>query len=601
MPAPATPAPELAQNAYYTASASDKAIREECLKLWLQLEAEYVPTWLPTHLDIIDYEQPNRGNFWPAETNRGTRKDAQIINDAAQDASGKLTSAMDTGITSEAREWFIVSVEDQREAEDYGVREYCHAFQSALYAAISKFGFYAPNRNVLEDVVGPAIGLMLIEEDKKTGGRCTHVPIGQYRVAADSRGEVNVVARRFLYTAEQMVAEFGEDHCSPAIRGAIAKGMGQTTKATVLHVIRERAVRDPDKIDARNMPWSSIWLEIGMGYSTGTSSGLGQITDPLGPVGVLRESGYNECPFYVPRWNQIGQNAYGTGSPGWKKLGDAKQLQSVEFGEANLLAELMDPAYNVPAGLKNASSLPGAKNYLPDNAKVMMTPTREIPTSAPEAYEKIVARLEQRINRGFYGDILFLLSADQRAEPKTAEEIRGIKEERLLQLGGVFSRIAPELRKALKRMAALAHRAGMLPPPPPKLLQRGLKLKIDFVNPLVTAQKAIAVTAIGQVISIGTAAATAKKEGFDNLDARKTMNIVADALGISPDCLFSDEEMAKHDQAQADAANSQQQAAALPEAAGAMKDLSAADPDKIRGLLSQLTPAAAAQGATTGS
>jgi hypothetical protein len=519
-------------------------LRQEIVDLWGQLDTEYTSgRWLGTHRDIIDFIQPNRGAFWPSETNKGDTNDAQVLNNTAQDGARKLAAAMDTGITSEAREWFTVAVDDPVLADDHAVREYCHAYQRALYALISRIGFYAPNRNVLEDLVGPAIGLMLIEEDRKTVARCTHVPVGQYRVAANSSGEVNTVGRRFLYTATQMVEEFGEERCSQAVRTAIANRFGQTTKFTVLHIIRERVVRQPGKIDARNKPWESVWMELGSGYSTAAVGGASP--DATGARGVLRVSGYDECPFYCPRWDQIGQNAYGTNSPGWVVLRDTQSLQDLELGGATTLAKIMDPALNVPATLSDASILPGARNQLPDNAKVKIEPTVTIPPEAVKVFEMVVNRYEYRINRGLYGDILFLLSSDQHAQPKTAEEIRGKKEERLLQLGGVFNRVARELRKAIARIAAIGQRAGLLPLPPQQLLQRGLKLRLEFNNPLITAQRAIGVSAISQTISIGLAAAQAKAGGFDNLDTRKTSNLIADMLGAPPDMLLSEEEMAR--------------------------------------------------------
>jgi hypothetical protein len=51
--------------------------------------------------------------------------------------------------------------------------------------------------------------------------------------------------------------------------------------------------------------------------------------------------------------------------------------------------------------------------------------------------------LEKRINRGHYGEILFLISRT-REHAGNAEEIRAKKEERLLQLGGVGGRFTDE-------------------------------------------------------------------------------------------------------------------------------------------------------------
>lgn len=581
------------------APSDEKALREELVQLWAQLDAEYIEgEWCDNHRDIIDFIQPQRGQFWLTDTNRGRRGDTRVINNCAWDYGRKLAAAMDTGITSEAREWFVVGTENPQDAQDHGVREYCHEFQEALYAFISKAGWYAPNRNVYLDLIGPGTGLMLIESDDKNGARCTHVPVGSYRIAVDSAGEVNTVVRRFVYSAAQMAQEFGLEKCSQAVQKAVREKKAQAAKFTVLHVIRERQSYDPEKLDAKNKPWASYWLEIGAGQVTGQSL-LYQTNDPIGPSGLLRESGYDSCPFYCPRWDSVGLNAYGTDSPGWMTVGDVKALQDLELGEATLQALIMDPPMTEPDGLKDGSMTPGARIPIPSDAKVKYETAYEVPPAAVEVADKVIERYERRIARAMYSDILFLLSADQSAQKDTAEAIRGKKEERLLQLGGVFARVSRELRKALIRLASLASAKGLLPKPPQDLLQRRVAIKLDFTNPLVTAQRAVGAQALAQVVSFGLAAAQAVKGGFDNLDARKATNLYADMMGAAPDVLYSDEEMAQRDAAQAQAANAKAQAESLPQAAGAINDLSNADPDKLQATLERFTPAAGAQ-ATAG-
>lgn len=575
--------------------------RERALNRWRELDSEYNTSWVDTHRDIIDFIQPNHGQFDQTDTNRGTRKDGCIINNFASDKARKISSAIDVGVFSEAREWMVVSTEDERHMEDVGNREYCHTFQESMFAGISKIGWYAPNRNAIDDTVGPATGLVLIEEDAKTVARCTHVPVGQYRVGCDSRGEVNVVVRKFTYTAAQMAQEFKPENCSVAVRMALRRQQTQTAKFTVLHIIEERAdiEREHGKIDAKNMAWSSIWLEVGQGYSGSVVPGQSDSSLPTGPQGLLRESGYNEQPFYCYRWNTVGQNAYGTDSPGWNGIGDVKQLQDIELGSATMLALLMKPPMNRPDELANASLLPGADNPIPSNSHVKFEPSYELNPASVTVTRAEKAEIERRLNATFFGDVLFLLSDHPQNDPKTAEEIRGIKEERLLQLGGVFARISAQARIALKRMAAIFYRAGMLPDPPQKLLESG-RLRIDFVNPLVSAQKALQYGGIQQVVSLAITLAEARKAGDDRLDGDEILDTATEMFGVKPNILYSAEEMAQRRQALAEQANAEAQAKAMPEAAGAINDLSNADPEKLRAMLSQFGPNAVAQGSTAG-
>jgi hypothetical protein len=578
--------------------ASDFEKRRRCLKLWRELDSIYQNSWLPTHRDIIEFMQPNRGAFLPADSNRGNRRDGEIVNDTAGDCLRKLAAAIDTGATSEAREFFTMAPEDPRLSESQAVREYLHEAQTILFALIAKSNFHPANRNVIEDLVGPAIGLMLIMEDPVRFFLCTHVPIGQYRVAADASGEVNTVLRLFTYTAAQMAEEFGLEKLSLGAQSSM-RNLNTQTPYQVLHVIEPRTTREYGKIDAKNKPWSSTWLEIGLGAPTATTPGA-EPTDPFAPSQLLRESGFDEQPFSCPRWNQIGQDVYGKDSPGWTTLGDTKALQAMELGSATAIARIYDPPLNVPESLKNASLVPGAINPQPNDSRSKVEPTVMIPPEAVTVGQSERDRIERRVGRGCYSDVLFLLSNDERTQPRTAEEIRGKKEERLLQLGGMFSRFADEhLRRAIGRMFAIAQRRGLLPRPPPELLQDG-RIRLDFQNPLVVAQRAIGFTAMKEILSLGIAVAQARAAGADKIDGDEVMDTGAEMMGVKPSILKSDEKLAQERQQAAKAAQAKAMGEAMTQAAPAIKDLSNSDPEQLRQLAGMFGPAAAAQATGNG-
>jgi len=577
-------------------------LRRQCWKLWSELDAIWQERWLPTVSDIIHYIQPNRGEFTEQDVNRGDRRDTDIVNNVASDAIDRLIAAIDTSMTSEAREWHTYSPEDPLDAENEGVREYCHTVQSIMFALIARSGFYGANRNLIADVAGPAFGLMLIDPDPDTVFRFEHVPIGSYRLAADSRGRVNKVARQFTLTAEQMVDEFGWENVSLSVRNAMGAASREQrmsqTPFRVLHVIEQRGIREYGKFDAKNKPWASTWVEIGAGTWGTMMPGANQLDNgPLGDSGgILRESGYDEQPFIAPRWNSLGKDAYGKESPGWKVLGDGKGLQAWEMGGAQALALILKPPMNRPADLADASLMPGAMNPLAAGSNAKFEPSVVIPPQTVTVAAEKSREYEQRIDRGCYGDVLFLFSRDESVQPKTAEEMRGRKEERLLQLGGMANRYADEgLRPGIARMFAMAQRAGKLPPPPQQLLRRG-KIKIDFQNPLVTAQKTIGFTAMGQLVSFGIACAQAKTAGADKLDVDEMMDTAGDMLGVKPNVLKSDDQLAQERQAAAAQQQAAAQGIAMTQAAPAIKDLSNSDPEKLQSLLERFGPNAVAQG-----
>jgi hypothetical protein len=391
--------------------------------------------------------------------------------------------------------------------------------------------------------------------------------------------------------------EFGEENCSRAVRDALTNETIQI-KFQVLRIIEPRAQRQYGKKDALNKPWASVWLELGTGVSgTNTIMGIGDINSPMGPVGILRESGFDEQPFVCPRWNAVGMDAYGKDSPGWTALGDTKALQALQLEGAKTIAKIGTPPLNIPDEMRNASLLPDARNRVPAGANhAKVEPTIMIPTAAVTVMQAEKKEHRDRITRSFYGDVLFLISSGgESSQPATAEEIRAKRAEQLLQLGGVFSRISDEgLKIAIGRIFSIVQRRGLLPPPPPSLAKKG-KLKLSFQNPLVTAQKTVELQGIQQLISVVTAGATAQKAGVDKIDYDELADTTADMLGVKPNILLSDEELHQRRQASAQQAQAQSQAAALQSSAGAVKQLSDANPDRLQQLAGMFGPNASAQ------
>ena len=585
----------------------ERELRRAVMKRWLELENIYNATWAQPHRDIAAYIQPDRGQFDQLQAgNRGQRNDGCILNGCATDAMQKLGAAMDSGITSEAREWFLVSPENPLDAEDDTNREYCHDVQTVLFSIFAKGNFYGSNRNLLLDLVGPGTGLMYAWEDDETVVRFEHAPYGTYRLGLDGRRRVNMVAHRYVRTASQMAQEFGFDKISPGAQMALKNGLPQVAYQ-VLHVIEQRDLRryagdDPRARGASKKPWASYWLEVGAGWwGAATVMGTGEVNDYTGPQGMLRVSGFDDEPFIAPRWNAIGDDAYGKESPGRNAIGDVKQLQAFEHQAAKAIALIVQPPMSAPDKMVNASLKPGAMNRIPGDANgAKFEPSVIIQPGTMEAIRQERQILEQRINRWFYGDVLFLISQDQNAQPKTAEEIRGKKEERLLQLVAVFSRYADEaLKKVIARTFYLAQKRGMLPKPPPGLLKAG-KLKLEFQNPLVAAQRTVGFSGMQQLVSLGTALGQAKAAGADKLDTDEIMNTAAAMLGVKPKLLKSNAVLAQQRQAQAQQQQAQQQGQAMTQAAPAIKDLSNSDPEKLRDLLSTFGPNAVAQGAGGG-
>ena len=94
---------------------------------------------------------------------------------------------------------------------------------------------------------------------------------------------------------------------------------------------------------AESFAWREVYWEIGSASEC-----------------VLRARGFHECPFSAPRWDVVGNDAYGR-SPGMDALGDTRQLQLMIKRQAQIVDRIGTPSMIADVALRNepATQLPG--------------------------------------------------------------------------------------------------------------------------------------------------------------------------------------------------------------------------------------------------
>ena len=158
----------------------------------------------------------------------------------------------------------------------------------------------------------------------------------------------------------------------------------------------------------------------------------------------------------------------------------------------------------------------------------------------------------------------------------TATEVAERHEEKLLMLGPVLERLHNELLDPLIDLTFdYMAEAGLLPPPPPEL--QGMDLNVEFVSMLAQAQRAIGVNGIDRYVSSLMAVANAKPGILDKLNEDRLADRLQDHLGVDPDLIRSDEEVAAIRQARAQAQQQQEQAAMMQQAATTAQKLASTD------------------------
>jgi len=237
---------------------------------------------------------------------------------------------------------------------------------------------------------------------------------------------------------------------------------------------------------------------------------------------------------------------------------------------------MINPPMTGPSALRQAkaSLLPGDITYLDvNNANQGFKPAHEVNFGAAFGpLEDGSQKTRLRIQRAFYEDLFLMLSQSDRREI-TAREIDERHEEKLLALGPVLERLNQDLLDPLiERTFAIMSRKGLIPPAPDAI--QGQSLRIDYVSIMAQAQKAQSLSGLERFAGFIGQTAEVDPSVLDKVNSDELVNQYADATGIAPKIVRSDDEVQAMRDQKAKAAQQQQAAANMPGIAGAAKDLS---------------------------
>lgn len=549
-------------------------------------------TWESYWQELADFFVPRRIRLNTANVNRGDKRNQKIIDEEGRFAARTLQAGMMGGITSPARPWFRLTTPDPALAEFGPVKRWLFHVTNRIHWLFLRSNFYNGLPLVYGDLGVFGTASLMLDEDDEDILRVYSHPIGSYWLGNDERQMANHWGRDVSMTVRQIVNKFGDKDAPPSrrwenfsttVRNAWDRGDFET-RLDVTHQIYPNEMWDEQYFEAKYKRFASVYYEK---------------NTPLGEDKFLRESGYDAFPLLCPRWELLGEDVWGS-SPGMDALGSNKALQTYEKRIAQAVEKTVSPPLQGPTALRNhkISQLPGDVTFVDvREGQQGLKPIHDFKFEIDKAELK-TTQIRQRIQRAFYVDLFLMMIASDRREI-TAREVQERHEEKLIMLGPVLERLNDELLDpAIDDAFAKLGRRGHIPPPPKEL--QGVDLRVEYVSLMAQAQKLVGVSAVerftgfvGQLAG-AQAAAGAPPDALDKLDVDQAIDEYSDIVGVMPQIVRPDEEVAalRQQRAQAQAqAMAAQNAQAM---AGAAKDLSQADVSGDNALTRMLGAAAPA-------
>jgi len=492
------------------------------------MQSPYQGSWK----DIRDYQIPNRGNFVEDIGTKGLRKDLKIFNGTPGLSARTSQAGLTAGITSPSRPWFRLALANTALNERADVRAYLRGVEEALYQVFNRSNFYAQASLVYLETLGFGQGPMSIVADFETVAHFEAYTVGEYFIAVNNRGMVDVLYRRIHKTPVQLIEEFGEENVSAATKEKV-KGGNADTPVKIIHAVEPNDTRVPGMIDARNKAYRSVYYEVDA-LSTDKA--------------FLSVSGFDSFPYVVPRWSVNGNSPYGTDQPGIIALGDAKQLQSGAYEKARGLQLNMRPPLQAPSNLKNSNIhyVPGGITYVDQfggsgNAGIKSMFDNRVPLGDIIQDNNDI---EERIRNAYYVNLFLSILANDRPQDMKAEVAFQIDKERLLMLGPALDNFSNQfLSPTIDRVFGLSEDAGILPEPPDDLDQE--ELKVEYVSALAKAQKLAGISNMERMVSLAGTIDAIIPGTIDKIDGDQVIDEAGEALDVPSKIIRSDEDTAK--------------------------------------------------------
>lgn len=502
--------------------------------------------------DIAELIRPQRGGF--SSDNPTERTLTKPLSSAPISAQSNFAAGLYGQLANPANRWFGLATDDDDLNAWHPAKTWLDTVTGLI---LSSFGaavspFYSATTQIFSDLAAFGNGAQydeVVPEERKIMDVTLSLAEVVYDI--DAWGRVCEVVRRFQLRPAAAMSLFKGNLPQKVIEMVDAK---RTEKITFYqHVLKNQDWRR-GMLGSRGKTWLSRYAcEIEMA--------------------LVRERGYDEMPFFAPRWDVETGAIYGTG-PGFVALASARAHNRMDDATLRAAQMAADPAVLAPdkgdwplnGRIRPGALIYGGMNIRGQRMIEPLNTSAGINLTLQEKQAKV-----DEIRDAFHYTLMNLAGRTG----MTATEVMTINEERARLWAPYQGRVQEEFLapKVMRRFSQL-WRAGQLPPPPDEM--GGASLQVTYQSAAAAAAKSSQGASTTRLLETIMPLAQIDPRAADRLDTDGLIETLADAYGTPARVLRSREDA---DQIAADRAQQQNAAMAMQAAqAGgkALKDLAGA-------------------------
>ncbi len=434
------------------------------------------------------------------ESAQGEKKGDELFDTTAIDANQKLAGMLHSTLTNQTLQFFELMFGDEEIDNDEEVMEWSQKVTKILHTIINNSNFQTEVHELYLDLGAIGMACQFIAEDKDLVVRFQTRAMREIYVKENNLGVVDTVHRKFKWTAQQLIDEFGEEKIPDSVK---KKKDDVNEKFEILHVVEPRP--------------------SGLGGHMGFDSKYMLTAEKC----IISRGGFKEFPYVCPRWTKTSGESYGRG-PGQDALPEIKMLNKMR--ETTLKGG--QKTVNPPLMVTDDGVI----------GKVRLTPGGLTIVRAGNEKPIMPLIMDARIDYGFQliqqsrTTVRTIFFQDQFQLPKegpqmTALEISSRRQESLLLMGPVVGRQYYEyLKPMVERSFACAARQGKIPEAPAKI--RGKMFDVRYSSMVARAQRMADGTNFVRAMQVAAPIINMKPESADLINGDKSLKYVLNTYGV---------------------------------------------------------------------
>lgn len=485
---------------------------EEVVRKFEKLQGARV-NWDSHWEEIADYTVPKKKDvFTKYNKQPGEKKNTHLYDATAIHANELLASALHGMLTNPSVQWFELTTGDPNLDANDKVKAWLQEAVKRIHQVLNNSNFQTEIHEVYLDLGSFGTSSMRIEEDDEMIIRFSSRPIYELYIDENYKGIVDTVFREYSMTGRQILQEFGEKNFPPHQLDAVKKDLMK--KWDVIHGVLPS--KDAGKKASKKFSSYHVLKELRV---------------------MLKESGFFEFPYVIPRWTKISGEIYGR-SPAMKALPDIKMINEIMKTTIRAAQKIVDPPLMAPDDgiIMPIRTTPGGLNYYRSGTGDRIEPLET--RGRIDLGIQLIESIKVQIRQAFFIDQLQLNEGPQ----MTATEVMQRTEEKLRLLGPILGRQHFELLKPMiDRIFGIMVRKDLLPQDvPPELEDR--ELEVQYSSMIARAQRSSEAENFNRVFSFIAPLVELNPSVIDNINFDGTVRKLANIFNL-PHEMFNDQEV----------------------------------------------------------